>query len=161
MDYLEHSYANGEEECLCNFILLWQHGPNSGNLTIASIANMCQIQFDKINDTVLATFFRNVREKIETRMNRGDICSEDRLPTHNGGGACQKDDCSLKLKHRLSFFERMDQVSTMSRAISSYVPTFISSEGSIPYIISLFFNQYLMALSICRKHDVPNVLLGT
>ncbi|KAE8651356.1 uncharacterized protein LOC101219940 [Cucumis sativus] len=121
VDYLEHSYANGEEECLCNFILLWQHGPNSGNLTIASIANMCQIQFDKINDTVLATFFRNVREKIETRMNRGDICSEDRLPTHNGGGACQKDDCSLKLKHRLSFFERMDQETRRAKRSSGDV----------------------------------------
>ncbi|TYK31453.1 uncharacterized protein E5676_scaffold455G007670 [Cucumis melo var. makuwa] len=121
VDYLEHSYANGEEECLCNFILLWQRGPNSGNLTIASIANMCQIQFDKINDTVLATFFRKVREKIETRTNRGNICSEDHFPTHNGGGACQKDDCSLKLKHRLSFFERMDQETRRAKRSSGDV----------------------------------------
>lgn len=115
MDYLEHSYANGEEECLCNFILFWQHGPKSGDLTIASIANMCQIQFDEINDTVLATFFRKVREKIQTRMNRGDTRSEGRPSTHNGG-ICQSDSCSPKLKHKQSFFQRMNQVNSFSRA---------------------------------------------
>uniref|UniRef100_A0A0A0LGL0 SAWADEE domain-containing protein n=1 Tax=Cucumis sativus TaxID=3659 RepID=A0A0A0LGL0_CUCSA len=115
------SYSSRADDVRFYDARLEGHGPNSGNLTIASIANMCQIQFDKINDTVLATFFRNVREKIETRMNRGDICSEDRLPTHNGGGACQKDDCSLKLKHRLSFFERMDQETRRAKRSSGDV----------------------------------------
>ncbi|XP_038888478.1 uncharacterized protein LOC120078315 isoform X2 [Benincasa hispida] len=102
------SYSSQADDVRFYDALVEGHGPNSGNLTIASIANMCQIQFDEINDTVLATFFAKVREKIHTRMNRGDTCSEDRLLTHNGGGVHQKDECSLKLKRRLSFFERMD-----------------------------------------------------
>lgn len=142
MDYLEHSYANGEEECLCNFIIFWQNGPNSGNFAIASIANMCEIQFSKINDAVLATFFRKVREKIQTKMNRGDTSSEGRPPTHNDGGVYQKDDCRPKLKSRLSFFGRMNQVSTLSRAqdfTKQYVVTFqlpFTLEDSISCSIS-------------------------
>ncbi|XP_023554491.1 uncharacterized protein LOC111811711 isoform X2 [Cucurbita pepo subsp. pepo] len=121
VDYLEHSYANGEEECLCNFIIFWQNGPNSGNFAIASIANMCEIQFSKINDAVLATFFRKVREKIQTKMNRGDTSSEGRPPTHNDGGVYQKDDCRPKLKSRLSFFGRMNQDTRRAKRSSGMV----------------------------------------
>lgn len=110
MDYLEHSFANGEEECLCNFILFWQRGPKSGELTIGSIANMCQIQFGEINDTALTTFFKKVREKIQTRMN-SDTYSEGRLLTHSSG-TYQKDSCTPKLNRRLSFYDRMNQVSS-------------------------------------------------
>ncbi|CAK9316119.1 unnamed protein product [Citrullus colocynthis] len=115
------SYSSRADDVRFYDALVEGHGPNSGNLTFASIANLCQIQFDEINDTVLAIFFAKVREKIQTRMNRGGTGSEDRLFTHNDGGAHQKDECSLKLKRRLSFFERMDQDTRRAKRSSGAV----------------------------------------
>ncbi|XP_022135663.1 uncharacterized protein LOC111007565 isoform X2 [Momordica charantia] len=89
------SYSSRIDDVRFYDALVEGHGPKHGNLTIASIADMCQIQAGKINDTVLPTFFKRVREKIQARMNKGD--------------SCQKDDCSPNLKPKLSFFQRMDQ----------------------------------------------------
>ncbi|KAL6999865.1 hypothetical protein U1Q18_001021 [Sarracenia purpurea var. burkii] len=48
--YVEHSFAKEEEECLCTFLLFWQHGPNEGNITSTSIANflMFMLHYVKI-----------------------------------------------------------------------------------------------------------------
>lgn len=41
---LDHSFCNGEEECLCTFVVSWLHGPKKGYLTSTGIEGMCIIK---------------------------------------------------------------------------------------------------------------------
>ncbi|RVX08150.1 hypothetical protein CK203_017755 [Vitis vinifera] len=50
------NFESGEEKCLCNFILNWQHGPNVGNLTSATVGHICLIQHSTGIDPKVASF---------------------------------------------------------------------------------------------------------
>lgn len=54
-----------EEECKCEFVLCWQHGPYEGIITNANIAHVCMIQPSAESDSRLASFSKMVKKKIE------------------------------------------------------------------------------------------------
>lgn len=57
-------FKNQEEECLCTFLLCWQHGPWKDTLTCCSIAGICQIQSCAQVDSRVASFSKTAKEKI-------------------------------------------------------------------------------------------------
>ncbi|KAL3651201.1 hypothetical protein CASFOL_004203 [Castilleja foliolosa] len=59
-----HSFAGGEEECLCTFVLFWLHGRGRGTLTSANIANICTlVPFSQV-DSRISGFLKFAKEKI-------------------------------------------------------------------------------------------------
>lgn len=77
---MEHSFAKEEEECLCSFVLFWQHGPNEGNVSSASIADITLIQhFSQLHPT-LASFVKMAKEKVKvTSFASGSVCDANAL----------------------------------------------------------------------------------
>lgn len=61
VNYKEHSFAEGEEVCECEFVLLWQDGPNAGNRTSSSIEHICLLQPCIQVDPRVATFLEICR----------------------------------------------------------------------------------------------------
>ncbi|KAF7140481.1 hypothetical protein RHSIM_Rhsim06G0177900 [Rhododendron simsii] len=82
--YVEHSFAKEEEECLCSFLLFWQHGPNEGNVTSGSIADITLIQhFSQLHST-LASFVKMAKEKVRvTSFASGSVCDANALTFKN------------------------------------------------------------------------------
>ncbi|XP_059624888.1 uncharacterized protein LOC132268143 [Cornus florida] len=73
--YEEHSFAK-EEECMCTFVLCWQHGPNLGNLSLAKIANICIIQSAGQPDFRVASFAKMAKEKLEISSHKSGAIYE-------------------------------------------------------------------------------------
>ncbi|KAL2494290.1 hypothetical protein Fot_38047 [Forsythia ovata] len=75
----KHSFVSGEEECLCTFVLLWQHGPNVGNQTSAGIGSICILQqaAAQVHPRILR-FSKAAKERIaselakSTNVSKGD-----------------------------------------------------------------------------------------
>ncbi|XP_059661272.1 uncharacterized protein LOC132307502 [Cornus florida] len=90
--YEEHSFAKAEEECMCTFVLCWQHGPNLGNLTFARIANICTIQSATRPDFKVASFAKMAREKLEIAPHKSGAISEGEFSLGNksNGGICKR-----------------------------------------------------------------------
>ncbi|XP_038714519.1 uncharacterized protein LOC120008082 [Tripterygium wilfordii] len=61
----KHSIENGEEECRCTFILLWQHGLYADCLSSNNIESMCLIQHNAQLDPMVSSFLAIAREKIK------------------------------------------------------------------------------------------------
>ncbi|OIT00047.1 PREDICTED: uncharacterized protein LOC109230394 [Nicotiana attenuata] len=55
---VDHSFPNGEEECLCTFIISWLHGPKEGCLTATRIEGMCTIKGVAQVDPKIASFLK-------------------------------------------------------------------------------------------------------
>lgn len=64
----KHSFASSEEECLCSFVLLWQHGPNLGTLTLAGIASICLLQQTTQVDPRILHFSIVAKERIGNKL---------------------------------------------------------------------------------------------
>ncbi|KAL6580713.1 hypothetical protein OROMI_006636 [Orobanche minor] len=44
VNHQDHSFAGGEEECMCTFVLFWLHGRGRGTLTSTNIASICTLE---------------------------------------------------------------------------------------------------------------------
>ncbi|XP_042477920.1 uncharacterized protein LOC122059280 isoform X2 [Macadamia integrifolia] len=65
VDYKKHNYVNGEEECSCEFKVLWRHGPLDGIHTRTNIGSICKIQSGDVEkNTTLESFLKILREKL-------------------------------------------------------------------------------------------------
>ncbi|EEF30177.1 conserved hypothetical protein [Ricinus communis] len=40
----DHRFANGDEQCMCTFVVVWRHGPIAGCLSNKKIENVCVVQ---------------------------------------------------------------------------------------------------------------------
>ncbi|XP_070006891.1 uncharacterized protein [Nicotiana sylvestris] len=61
---VDHSFPNGEEECLCTFIISWLHGPKEGCLTATRIEGMCTIKGVAQVDPKIASFLKLVNQNL-------------------------------------------------------------------------------------------------
>lgn len=77
------NFESGEEKCLCNFILNWQHGPDVGNLTYATVGNICLIQHSTGIDPKVASFLKKSRDKIEMAYIITQLPKVGMEPKHN------------------------------------------------------------------------------
>ena len=60
MHYKEHT----PEKCICNYVLHWQHGPEVGNLTAATLEDIYLIRPGPIDPT-FDKFIKFVKEKLK------------------------------------------------------------------------------------------------
>lgn len=89
-----HSRAKGEEECLCTFILVWQHGPGAGIMMEKKIENICLVQSKEKPDRNVALFLERAKEKIVSTTARFQLLSSICHITSFGGNACNKENSS-------------------------------------------------------------------
>ncbi|KAK0588491.1 hypothetical protein LWI29_001620 [Acer saccharum] len=66
VNHKKHSFADGEEECLCSFMLVWQHGPNANLLTEKKIESICIVQSIQNLNPNLDSFIKMAKEKIKS-----------------------------------------------------------------------------------------------
>ncbi|KAL8519783.1 hypothetical protein ACS0TY_010645 [Phlomoides rotata] len=59
-----HSFADGEEKCLCNFVLFWKNGRGRGTLTSANIARICITEPATQLDPRISAFTIMAKKKI-------------------------------------------------------------------------------------------------
>ncbi|KAJ8637095.1 hypothetical protein MRB53_011362 [Persea americana] len=60
----KHALENGTEVCTCTFVVFWQHGPNAGLTTSATIENICLIKHGSVEtDPALSSFMELSRKK--------------------------------------------------------------------------------------------------
>lgn len=64
----EHSIENGEEVCLCSFVLAWEHGPNTQLLSEKKIESICIVQPSDPLDPVVDAFVKIVKKRIESTV---------------------------------------------------------------------------------------------
>uniref|UniRef100_A0A5B7AJB6 SAWADEE domain-containing protein n=1 Tax=Davidia involucrata TaxID=16924 RepID=A0A5B7AJB6_DAVIN len=101
--YEKHSFSKEEEECLCAFVLLWQHGPKEGTLTSTNIANICLIQSAAQVDPRVASFSKMAKEKIEISSFKSGLISKGDISSSKGS-TCDIENygSSIKLQSSLS-----------------------------------------------------------
>ncbi|KAK3184560.1 hypothetical protein Dsin_031846 [Dipteronia sinensis] len=76
VNHKQHSFADGEEECLCSFMLVWQHGPNTNSLTEKKIESICIVQpIENLNPNI-ASFIKMAKEKIKTYAHKSSSVSD-------------------------------------------------------------------------------------
>ncbi|TXG55557.1 hypothetical protein EZV62_020813 [Acer yangbiense] len=76
VNHKKHSFADGEEECLCSFLLVWQHGPNANSLTEKKIESICIVQSIQNLNRNLASFIKMAKEKIKTYAHNSSSVSD-------------------------------------------------------------------------------------
>ncbi|XP_065873287.1 uncharacterized protein [Euphorbia lathyris] len=70
-----HCFTNGEEQCKCNFMVIWQHGPIAGCLAVKKIEDICRPQSNfRINPNV-ASFLKLVEKKLGTAAHQPHLIS--------------------------------------------------------------------------------------
>ncbi|XP_031491595.1 uncharacterized protein LOC116258549 isoform X1 [Nymphaea colorata] len=65
----EHKVVDGEEECCCTFVLLWQHGRAAGSTTCANVGDICLLEHgnEQIHP-LLDAFLHISQEKLDHGM---------------------------------------------------------------------------------------------
>ncbi|KAK4285131.1 hypothetical protein QN277_001872 [Acacia crassicarpa] len=96
----EHSFNEGQEECLCTFALLWLHGPSAGIYSNATVADICKIQPTSGLDPVVASFLKMAREKTEVTAKSVSFSTGD-----SGWKVGQPCNGSQKIKPKRGFLE--------------------------------------------------------
>ncbi|CAN1781306.1 hypothetical protein LINPERHAP1_LOCUS15395 [Linum perenne] len=61
----KHSFVNGEERCMCRFVVVWTHGPVKGQWHTKQIENICIVQSDSELDPAVASFLEVARQHRE------------------------------------------------------------------------------------------------
>lgn len=84
---------DGEEECLCTFVLFWLHGPNFDYLSVANIANLCVIQDAAKADPRIAYFMKFAKEKMPIACSKSCIGCEHYTSTLGGPLSCEEVIC--------------------------------------------------------------------
>ncbi|GFQ03180.1 hypothetical protein PHJA_002461800 [Phtheirospermum japonicum] len=89
VNHKAHSFAGGEEECLCTFVLFWLHGRGRGTLTSANIANICTLDRFSQVDPRISGFLTFAKEKItsskSTSVLHSSVSIEKNLESSRNG----------------------------------------------------------------------------
>nr|XP_023918061.1 uncharacterized protein LOC112029610 isoform X2 [Quercus suber] len=147
-----HAHARkegGEEECLCNFFLMWMHGPNAGNLASTTIENICQVQSCKQKDPKLDCFLKRAGERFVMTSDHDSISKGDSSP-------------NVRLKRSFPQFANQD-----TRCAKRSVSKICSSEERIgshsdSSILDMDFggggNEYVILLENLDKGLSPSMI---
>ncbi|XP_057985150.1 uncharacterized protein LOC131169806 [Hevea brasiliensis] len=99
--YKDHSFVNGEERCMCTFVVIWEHGPIFGCLANKKVENICVIQSNTQLDPKVAKFSKIVMDRLES------AAYEPNLPS--SCGTPHEDIASLPVKLDSTFSHRFSQ----------------------------------------------------
>ncbi|XP_052177976.1 uncharacterized protein LOC127791866 isoform X3 [Diospyros lotus] len=122
VQYVEHSFAKGEEECLCNFILFWHHGPNEGNKMPATVTNICLLQPFAQIDSRVVSFSKMAKEKFVTASLMSASVSGVKTSLCKGG-VPDYENINLSTNPKCSLFQSEIQVKKSFRYSGSSVKT--------------------------------------
>ncbi|KAF2292462.1 hypothetical protein GH714_023082 [Hevea brasiliensis] len=101
--YKDHSFVNGEERCMCTFVVIWEHGPIFGCLANKKVENICVIRSNTQLDPKVAKFSKIVMDRLES------AAYEPNLPS--SCGTPHEDIASLPVKLDSTFSHRFSQAS--------------------------------------------------
>ncbi|XP_015582723.1 uncharacterized protein LOC8289699 isoform X2 [Ricinus communis] len=110
----DHRFANGDEQCMCTFVVVWRHGPIAGCLSNKKIENVCVVQSTSQLDPKVATFLKMVRDKLESESENE---SKPYLPCHSH--TPHQDIASLPLKLESTFIEQKRKCASHSQSFSN------------------------------------------
>ncbi|WOH03105.1 hypothetical protein DCAR_0522497 [Daucus carota subsp. sativus] len=65
IEFKDHLFEKGEEECLCTFVLSWLHGPNAGNMSSSGVASICLVNTNAPLNSTILTFLKLAKENIK------------------------------------------------------------------------------------------------
>lgn len=88
---VDHSFNNGEEECLCTFVVSWLHGPKKGYLTDTGIEGMCILKGVAQVGPRIASFLKLVNRNLGksscmlTSASKYEISASEGSSCENGG----------------------------------------------------------------------------
>ncbi|XP_043693211.1 uncharacterized protein LOC122643675 [Telopea speciosissima] len=123
VDHKEHYYVNGEEECSCEFKVLWRHGPLDGIYTQTKIGNICIIQSGGgEGNATLASFLKISREKLEMASpstfsiprSGGSICKDASNGNHDSTVQRKQSTAGCTSKVLVSYFVENSTISTLT-----------------------------------------------
>lgn len=80
----KHSLVNGQEECLCIFVLSWTHGPKKGLLTDAGVASICTIKDDCQVDQQIASFSKLAKDKLQVSSHKSTAILSKKVSARRG-----------------------------------------------------------------------------
>lgn len=80
----KHSLVNGQEECLCIFVLSWTHGPKKGLLTTAGVASICTIKDDCQVDQQIASFSKLAKDKLQVSARKSTTIPRNKVSALKG-----------------------------------------------------------------------------
>lgn len=80
----KHSLVNGQEECLCIFVLSWTHGPKKGLLTTAGVASICTIKDDCQVDQQIASFSKLAKDKLQVSARKSTAIPRNKVSALKG-----------------------------------------------------------------------------
>ncbi|XP_019194070.1 PREDICTED: uncharacterized protein LOC109188036 isoform X10 [Ipomoea nil] len=80
----KHSLVNGQEECLCEFVLSWTHGPKEGLFTIAGVASICTIKDDCQVDQQIASFSKLAKDKLQVSSRKSTAIPRNKVSALKG-----------------------------------------------------------------------------
>ncbi|KVI03164.1 hypothetical protein Ccrd_018541 [Cynara cardunculus var. scolymus] len=78
-----HYKKHTPEKCLCTYLLVWQHGPEKGNIIATSIKDICLIMLGVV-DPKVTDFAKIVKEKLGSDFDSSGRCQRNWLSSlHN------------------------------------------------------------------------------
>ncbi|KAM0072805.1 putative SAWADEE domain-containing protein [Helianthus debilis subsp. tardiflorus] len=77
--YKEHT----AEECLCSYLLCWQHGPSEGNVTKATIEDVCLLSHGDINPKIIE-FTNLMKQQLKGSSIRPQVFGSAGRSSHAG-----------------------------------------------------------------------------
>lgn len=98
MNRQAHSFAGGEEECLCTFVLFWQHGRGRGTLTSSDIAGICIVEPATQIDPRISAFAIMAKKKITSSKS---ISAFDSLGSASKGPSYDKNNSYVFIERNL------------------------------------------------------------
>ncbi|KAJ0113546.1 hypothetical protein Patl1_01810 [Pistacia atlantica] len=114
----KHSFASGEEECLCRFILCWKHGPNAGTLMEKKVENICIVQSNVELNPHVASFAKRVRERIGGADHKHISASNGDSATCKSSAGCRENSSSI-VKQKSTFDQCLMRGKCAKQSISS------------------------------------------
>ncbi|XP_031274510.1 uncharacterized protein LOC116132976 [Pistacia vera] len=114
----KHSFASGEEECLCRFILCWKHGPNAGTLMEKKVENICIVQSNVELNPHVASFAKRARERIGGADHKHISASNGDSATCKSSAGCRENSSSI-VKQKSTFDQCLMRGKCAKQSISS------------------------------------------
>lgn len=98
MEHRQHSFSGGEEECLCTFVLFWQHGRGRGTLTSVNIASICFLEPATQIDPRIGAFARMAKKNVLSFKSISNLANLDSASNAQSNG---KQNSLLYIKNNL------------------------------------------------------------
>ncbi|KAL8519802.1 hypothetical protein ACS0TY_010659 [Phlomoides rotata] len=155
-----HSYSDGEEECLCTFLLFWKHGRGHGTITSAKIASICIIKPAIGIDYRISAFAKMAKEKIKSSKCISASVSLDSTSIDNchvfvekKSGSCRNKPQEIKSQMRRSEDSENNNYNQWTSQDEDMGPKHCTTDG-----LATYDDHYSILLSNLEKDITPSAI---